>query len=123
MEITETSKDLDEVKDEKPSVAAIPSKEEPRSNSSSRLSRMEQFLTGEREEEPEENEEDSNLSASEKLRLLKDEGDGSEDSNQVINDVNEKIEDKSSDEVKPKRSKKRKGPPKGGSFGPTVGGF
>ena len=123
MEITETSKDLDEVKDEKPSVAAIPSKEEPRSNSSSRLSRMEQFLTGESEEEPEVKEEDSKLSASEKLRLLKDEGDGSEDSNQVINDVNEKIEDKSSDEEKPKRSKKRKGPPKGGSFGPTVGGF
>ena len=84
---------------------------------------MEQFLTGESEEEPEVKEEDSKLSASEKLRLLKDEDDGSENSNQVINDVNEKIEDKSSDEEKPKRSKKRKGPPKGGSFGPTVGGF
>ena len=27
------------------------------------------------------------------------------------------------DKEKPQRSKKRKDPPKGGSFGPTVGGF
>tara|TARA_B100001094_G_scaffold100304_1_gene96415 strand:- start:698 stop:4336 length:3639 start_codon:yes stop_codon:yes gene_type:complete len=122
MKITETSKDLDEAKDEMIS-AAIPNNVEPKANSNSRLSRMEQFLTGNNEEEPEEKDEVSNLSASEKLRLLKDEGDTNEASNQVINEVNEDAKEEPSDDEKPKRSKKRKDPPKGGSFGPTVGGF
>ena len=69
MEITETSKDLDEAKEERTS-AAIPNNEEPKANSNSRLSRMEQFLTGNNEEEPEEKDEVSNLSASEKLVSL-----------------------------------------------------
>ncbi|MFL2939823.1 MAG: CARDB domain-containing protein [Candidatus Poseidoniales archaeon] len=123
MEITETSKDLDEVKDEKVPAAAIPSNEEPKVNSSSRLSRMEQFLTGGNEGEPEEKEEGPKLSASEKLKLLKNEGEDNEEINQVMNDDNEESEEDSSDREKPKRSKKRKDPPKGGSFGPTVGGF
>ena len=123
MEITETSKDLDEVKDEKVSVAAIPSNEEPKVNLSSRLSRMEQFLTGGNKEEPEEKQEGPKLSASEKLKLLKNEGEDNEEINQVMNDDNEESEEEPSDRKKPKRSKKRKDPPKGGSFGPTVGGF
>ena len=122
MKITETSKDLDEAKEERTS-AAIPNNEEPKANSNSRLSRMEQFLTGNNEEEPEEKDEMSNLSASEKLRLLKDESDTNEASNQVINEINEDAKEEPSDDEKPKRSKKRKDPPKGGSFGPTVGGF
>ena len=122
MKITETSKDLDEAKEERTS-AAIPNNEEPKANSNSRLSRMEQFLTGNNEEEPEEKDEVSNLSASEKLRLLKDESDTNEASNQVINEVDEDAKEEPSDDEKPKRSKKRKDPPKGGSFGPTVGGF
>ena len=122
MKITETSKDLDETKEERTS-AAIPNNEEPKANSNSRLSRMEQFLTGNNEDEPEEKDEVSNLSASEKLRLLRDESDTNEASNQVINEINEDAKEEPSDDEKPKRSKKRNDPPKGGSFGPTVGGF
>ena len=90
-------------------------------SSSKKLSRMEQFLSGNEEEEVVEETEDSELSASEKLKLLKEENE-TEVINQGVDDVEEDADEEPSDEEKPKRSK-RKGPPKGGSFGPTVGGF
>ena len=120
MEITEKSKDLDEEVVEK-TIAAIPSEEKSKPSSSKKLSRMEQFLSGNEEEEVVEETEDSELSASEKLKLLKEENE-TEVINQGVDDVEEDADEGPSDEEKPKRSK-RKGPPKGGSFGPTVGGF
>ena len=121
MEITEKSKDLDEEVAEK-STAAIPSEEKSKPSSSKKLSRMEQFLSGNEEEEVVEETEDSELSASEKLKLLKEEN-VTEGNDQKVDEVEENTDKSSPDEEKPKRSKKRKGPPKGGSFGPTVGGF
>jgi hypothetical protein len=85
-------------------------------SSTDRRLRMESFLSDEKEKESEETPEPE-LSASEKLKKLKDE-EGPEES---------KEEPEGSEEEKPekkeKKSKKRRGPPKGGSFGPTVGGF
>ena len=40
-----------------------------------------------------------------------------------VGEAEKNADESSADEEKPKSSKKRKGPPKGGSFGPTVGGF
>jgi len=121
MEITEKSKDLDEEVAEK-TTAAIPSVEKSKPSSSKKLSRMEQFLSGNEEEEVVEESKDSELSASEKLKLLKEESE-TEVNSQEVDDVEEVADEEPSDEEKSKRSKKRKGPPKGGSFGPTVGGF
>jgi len=121
MEITEKSKDLDEEVEEK-STAAITSEEKSGTNSSKRLSRMEQFLSGNEEEEEVEETEDSQLSASEKLKLLKEENETEEEMPEV-GEAEKNTDESSADEEKPKSSKKRKGPPKGGSFGPTVGGF
>ena len=121
MEITEKSKDLDEEVAEK-TTAAILREEKSKPSSSKKLSRMEQFLSGNEEEEVVEESKDSELSASEKLKLLKEESE-TEVNRQEVDDGEEVADEEPSDEEKPKRSKKRKGPPKGGSFGPTVGGF
>jgi hypothetical protein len=121
MEITEKSKDLDEEIEEK-TTTAIPSEEKTEPDSSKRLSRMEQFLAGNKEEEEVEDSKDSELSASEKLKLLREE-DETEVNGPEADEVEEKVDEASAEEEKPKRSKKRKDPPKGGSFGPTVGGF
>jgi hypothetical protein len=78
--------------------------------------RMESFLSDEKEEESEETPEpEPELSASEKLKKLKNEEGISEESDE------EPEEEKPA--KKEKKSKKSRGPPKGGSFGPTVGGF
>jgi hypothetical protein len=120
MEITEKSKDLDEEVEEKTTMA-ISNEETSESTSSKKLSRMEQFLSGNNEEEDIEVNDDSQLSASEKLKLLREENE-TEVNEPKVDEVEENTDD-SSVEEKPKRSKKRKDPPKGGSFGPTVGGF
>ncbi|MDG1545098.1 MAG: CARDB domain-containing protein, partial [Candidatus Poseidoniia archaeon] len=122
MEITEKAKDLEEELEERTS-AAIPKEEKSSRGSASRLSRMEQFLSGNEEEEKVEEDVGPQLSASEKLKLLKNENETPEDNNQEIGEIEEDKDNQLTDEEEPKRSKKRKGPPKGGSFGPTVGGF
>ena len=118
MEITEKADDVEEEVEEKSSIA-VPKEEEPKEKSKGRLSRMEQFLAGNKDEEIEEKPKGPKLSASEKLKLLKEDSESKTNSSQEIEE--ESDEDLSDDE--PKRSKKRKNPPKGGSFGPTVGGF
>ena len=69
---------------------------------------MEQFLAGNKEEEIEEKPKGPKLSASEKLRLLKEDSESKTNSSQEIEE--ESGEDLSDDEPKP--SKKRKNPPK-----------
>ena len=86
--------------------------------------RMERFLSEEEREEQEENPEpESKLSASEKLKQLKsEEGIESEEKvDESLKEDSEEIEDPP--EKKKNKSKKKRSPPKGGSFGPTVGGF
>ena len=122
MEITEESADSEDEVENKVS-AAIPNREEKEIKSSSRLSRMERFLAGNKEEEIEEKPKGPKLSASERLRLLKEEDISKEEAEQDSDDSEEEIIDSENDKEKPQRSKKRKDPPKGGSFGPTVGGF
>jgi hypothetical protein len=94
-------------------------------SSTTRRRRMEEFLLDNTEEEKSE-ETEVELSASEKLRLLKEEENSALDNSEEIQEV--ATEDSTIDEVEPEKvqekpKKKRKGPPKGGSFGPTVGGF
>jgi hypothetical protein len=122
MEITEESADSEDEVENKVS-AAIPNREEKEIKSSSRLSRMERFLAGTKEEEIEEKPKGPKLSASERLRLLKEEDISKEEAEQDSDESEEEIIDSENDKEKPQRSKKRKDPPKGGSFGPTVGGF
>ena len=97
-----------------------------------RRRRMEDFLLDEKKEE--ENEEpEVELSASEKLKLLKEEEEEQEQEQEHVSNQSKEIqdvetEDSQIDEAEPEKvqekpTKKRKGPPKGGSFGPTVGGF
>ena len=118
MEITEKSEGIEENIEEK-SVAATPVNHKSKPLSTNRRSRMEQFLSvDENEDERKEEESKSNLSASEKLRLL--EKESNEESESV--EKEEATDEEVVKEEKPKRSKKHK-PPKGGSFGPTVGGF
>ena len=89
-------------------------------SSTDRRLRMESFLSDEKEEEVEETvEPEPELSASEKLKKLKEEEGLSEEPAEEI--VEEPEEEKPPKQEK--KSKKRRGPPKGGSFGPTVGGF
>jgi len=97
-------------------------------SSTERRFRMEGFLSEEDvpevSEEPEEDEESeaSELSASEKLKLFR-----QEEAAQAPEIV--KVEPESKPEPEPespkkeKKTRKRRGPPKGGSFGPTIGGF
>ena len=122
MEITEELEDSEDEVENKVS-AAIPNREEKEIKSSSRLSRMERFLAGNKEEEIEEKPKGPKLSASERLRLLKEEDISKEEAEQDSDESEEEIIDSENDKEKPQRSKKRKDPPKGGSFGPTVGGF
>ena len=75
-----------------------------------------------KEDEIEEKPKGPKLSASEKLKLLKEDSENKTNSSQEIEEVEEESDEDLSDD-EPKRSKKRKSPPKGGSFGPTVGGF
>ncbi|HIF37507.1 MAG TPA: hypothetical protein EYQ70_03800 [Marine Group III euryarchaeote] len=102
----------------------IPQPQTPYSKSTSNMSRhsrMEDFLSDGKVEEPaeepaeepeEEPEPEKELSASEKLKKLK-EDEGMEKESQETEEPAKKE----------KKTKKRRGPPKGGSFGPTVGGF
>ena len=97
-------------------------------SSTERRLRMEGFLSEEDIpevlEEPEEDEESeaSELSASEKLKLFR-----QEEAAQAPEIV--EVEPESEPEPEPespkkeKKTRKRRGPPKGGSFGPTIGGF
>ena len=121
MKITEKSKDLDEDV-EVNSIAAMPSEEKSKARPSKKLSRMEQFLSGKKEEEKIVEVDSPKLSASEKLRLLKEESE-IEANKPEEKELEENMDESSSKKEKSQRSKKRKGPPKGGSFGPTVGGF
>ena len=86
----------------------------PKSTSNmSRRSRMEDFLSEEKVEEPvKEPEPKRELSASEKLKKL-----------QEDEDIEKEPQEVEEPAKKEKITKKRRGPPKGGSFGPTVGGF
>ena len=119
MEVTEKADDVKEEAEEK-SITAVPKEEEPKEKSKSRLSRMEQFLAGNKEEEIKEKSKGPKLSASEKLKLLREDSESKTNSSQ---EIEEESDEDLSDDDEPKRSKKRKTPPKGGSFGPTVGGF
>ena len=112
---------MEEETEEKSSMA-VPKEEEPKEKSKSRLSRMEQFLAGNNEKVNEKKSKGPKLSASEKLKLLKEESDSKTKSSQEVEEVEEESGEVLSDD-EPKRSKKRKSPPKGGSFGPSVGGF
>ena len=91
----------------------------PKSTSNmSRRSRMEDFLLEEKMEKPaeepaEEPEPARELSASEKLKKLKEDEDMEKEPQETVEEP----------EKKEKKTKKRRGPPQGGSFGPTVGGF
>ena len=96
-----------------------------RPTSTERRLRMEDFLSEKAEEESEEDTssvaavpDESELSASEKLRLFREqEVDG------APTDQTEQESEPEPEPSKEKKTRKRKGPPKGGSFGPTVGGF
>jgi hypothetical protein len=83
---------------------------------------MEDFLLDENKEEKDEKPE-VELSASEKLRLLKEEDPVLDQSQEVQEVQTEEPDEVEPEEVQEKPKKKRKGPPKGGSFGPTVGGL
>lgn len=100
------------------------SEESERPRVGSRLSRMEAFLSSDKSEDIEEEVEEKKLSASERLRQLKEES-TAETSETVIDDDSgeESDEDEIVEKGEEEKSKKRKDPPKGGSFGPTVGGF
>ena len=102
--------------------------ERPPSSTERRL-RMEEVLSEDVPEVPEEPEEEeesaaSELSASEKLKLFR-----QEEAVRAPEIVEEALESESEPEPEPeppkkeKKTRKRRGPPKGGSFGPTVGGF
>ena len=99
--------------------------ERPPSSTERRL-RMEEVLSEDVPEVPEEPEDEeseaSELSASEKLKLFR-----QEEAAQAPEIVEEEPESEPEPEPEPpkkeKKTKKRRGPPKGGSFGPTVGGF
>ncbi|MEC8707209.1 MAG: CARDB domain-containing protein [Candidatus Thermoplasmatota archaeon] len=121
IELTERADNVEEETEEKSSMA-VPKEEEPKEKSKSRLSRMEQFLSGNNEKVNEKKSKGPKLSASEKLKLLKEESDSKTNSSQEVEEVEEESGEVLSDD-EPKRSKKRKSPPKGGSFGPSVGGF
>jgi hypothetical protein len=121
MEITEKAAYAEEEAEDK-STIAVPKEEEPKEKSKSRLSRMEQFLAGNKEDEIQEEPKGPKLSASEKLKLLKEDSDSKAISSQEVEEIDEESDEELPDD-EPKRSKKRKSPPKGGSFGPTVGGF
>jgi len=88
--------------------------EEIKSSNTGRRRRMEEFLDeNEKKQEPEEEPEpERELSASEKLKKLKE----GEDAQKEPQETEEPVK-------KEKKTKKRRGPPKGGSFGPTIGGF
>jgi hypothetical protein len=97
------------------------------SSSMERRLRMEEVLSEdvpEVSEEPEEDEESEapELSASEKLKLFR-----QEEAAQAPEIVEEEPESEPEPEPEPpkkeKKTRKRRGPPKGGSFGPTIGGF
>ena len=88
---------------------------------------MEEVLSEDVPEVPEDPEEDEEtkvpeLSASEKLKLFR-----QEEAARAPETVEKEPESESEPEPEPvkkeKKTKKRRGPPKGGSFGPTVGGF
>ena len=100
------------------------SEESAKSRVGSSLSRMEAFLSSDKSEDIEEEVEEKKLSASERLRQLKEET-MAETSEPIIDDDSgeESDEDEIVEKGKEDKSKKRKDPPKGGSFGPTVGGF
>ena len=90
----------------------------------SRRSRMEAFLSPDKSEDIEEEVEEKKLSASERLRQLREETEL--ESSEVV--IEESLDDEpdeveNTESAKEEKSKKRKDPPKGGSFGPTVGGF
>jgi hypothetical protein len=99
--------------------------EQPPSSTERRL-RMEEVLSEDVPEVPEEPEDEgseaSELSASEKLKLFR-----QEEAAQAPEIVEEEPESEPEPEPEPpkkeKKTRKRRGPPKGGSFGPTVGGF
>jgi hypothetical protein len=96
-------------------------------SSTERRLRMEEVLSEDVPKVPEEPEEDekseaSELSASEKLKLFR-----QEEAARAPETVEEEPESEPESEPEPpkkeKKTRKRRGPPKGGSFGPTVGGF
>jgi uncharacterized membrane protein len=99
--------------------------ERPPSSTERRL-RMEEVLSKDVPEVPEEPEDEeseaSELSASEKLKLFR-----QEEAARAPGIVEEEPESEPEPEPEPpkkeKKTRKRRGPPKGGSFGPTVGGF
>jgi len=101
--------------------------------STERRLRMESFLSDKAEEEPEEPEaetpsvaaipDEPELSASEKLKLFREQEGTSAPVEQTETGTDESELEPEAEQVKEKKTKKRKGPPKGGSFGPTVGGF
>ena len=121
IELTERADNVEEETEEKSSMA-VSKEEKPKEKSKSRLSRMEQFLAGNNEKVNEKKSKGPKLSASEKLKLLKEESHSKTKSSQEVKEVEEESGEVLSDD-EPKRSKKRKSPPKGGSFGPSVGGF
>ena len=82
----------------------------PKEKSKSRLSRMEQFLAGNKEEEIEEKPKGPKLSASEKLKLLKEDSKSKSNSSQEFVEVDEESDEDLSDDDEPKRSKKPKSP-------------
>ena len=85
---------------------------------------MEAFLSSDKSEDIEEEVVEEKLSASERLKQLREETEA--EASEVGNDdsLDEEPDELDNDEdVKEEKSKKRKDPPKGGSFGPTVGGF
>ena len=99
MEITEELEDSDDEVENKVS-AAIPNREEKEIKSSSRLSRMERFLAGNKEEEIEEKPKGPKLSASERLRLLKEEDISKEEAEQDSDESEEEIIDSENDKEK-----------------------
>ena len=90
----------------------------------SRRSRMEAFLSPDKSEDIEEEVEEKKLSASQRLSQLREETelDSSEAvTEESLDDEPDEVEN--AENAKEDKSRKRKDPPKGGSFGPTVGGF
>ena len=90
------------------------------------LSVSEDIETENEEIESEIEESEEKLSASEKLEQHKMEEETGAMPNIEADSITDPQETKADDEAENKETKvkkKRKGPPKGGSFGPTVGGF
>jgi uncharacterized membrane protein len=116
------SKEQKAVKETLPSKSSISSgnNNKPVSSTNRRL-RMEEFLDPNEQEKDIEPEVE--LSASEKLKLLKEEEPVLDQSKETPELQIEEPDETEPEEVQEKPKKKRKGPPKGGSFGPTVGGF